>query len=125
MTDMTGHIDFKGRFGKWEIGRSETDLGILGEHLTDHQFQSALQIGNRNALTDNQAFTLRKLMGMSRIVIITAVDLARADDLDRQIIRLLLQYTHLNGCGLRSEQMGRIDIECILHVSGRMSGSLT
>ena len=59
-------------------------------------------------------------MGMGRIVIISAIDFARADDLDRQMIVFAFENSHLDGSGLGTKQMRRIHVERILHVSCRM-----
>ena len=98
IAERARYIDLNGWFCKREIRRTETNLTAIAEHLVCHCSQCAFQISQCDLLTDNQSFTLHELMGMRRIIIISSVYLARADELDRRFTLCLFKFTHLHGC---------------------------
>ena len=69
----------------------------MNEHAVGHELQGSLQVGQRDMLADDQTLALHELMGMRRIVIVSAVYLARADQLDRKLAMCLLEFSHLHG----------------------------
>ena len=118
--ERTGNIDFHRRFREREVGRTETDLATFTEHAVRHELERSLEIRQRHMFANDQTFTLHELMRMGRIIVVAAVHLARADQLDRQLTVRRFELTHLNGCRMRTQQRIGINVEGILHIACRV-----
>ena len=90
------------RLGEREVMGAEARLAIGAEHLLAEVVERALQVAERDALVDDQAFDLRELRQMTGVGDIAAIHLARGDDVDGRL--LLLHDVHLHARGLRAQQ---------------------
>jgi len=99
-----------------------------GAHLTEHRLremiEGAFQVTHRDALVNDQSFELVEDRQMGRVVLVGTVDLARADDVDRQVTAQ--QSTHLDRAGLGPQQLvigRRLDEQGVRQPARRMIGA--
>src|SRR5665647_549429 len=95
--ELAAHVDLDARLGEREEVRAHTDGALAAEELLREVVHGTLEIGERDALVDDEALDLvehRRVRGVG----VAAVDLAEADDVDGR--PLLLHDAHLHGRGV-------------------------
>ena len=104
---LAAHVDLDARLGEREEVRPHADGAVGAEELAREVVHRALEVGQRDALVDDEALDLvehRRVRGVG----VAAVDLAEADDVDGR--PLLLHDAHLDGRGVGAQQHAAVGV---------------
>ena len=77
-------------------------LRSLPEHLSHEVVERPLEVGERDALVDDESLDLRELRQVARVGHVSAIDLARREHVDGWLARL--HRAHLHRRGVRAQQ---------------------
>src|SRR5205085_3109918 len=85
IAEHTRDVDFCSGFDKRKEARPQARFGLLAEESFMKAFQRSLQIGERDALIDDQTFDLMEHRRVSRIERIASEYASRTDDANRRL----------------------------------------
>ena len=83
-----GNIDFHRGLGEGEIGGTKPNFPLLAEELFHEELKGTLEVGQRDAFIDDQAFDLTEFVRMGHIIVIAPVAFAWADHPNRFLAAL-------------------------------------
>ena len=105
--ELAVDVDLDAGLGEREEVRPDADAAVRPEELAREVSQGALEVGQRDALVDDQALDLVE-HGRVRGVRVAPVHLAEAHDVHRRL--LLLHDAHLHGRGVRAQQHAAVGV---------------
>ena len=112
-----GNVDFDARLGEREVRRTQAGLDVCTEQRLDEFVEHSLQVAERDALVNDEAFHLVEHRGVGRVGVGTE-HAARDQHLDRRLFHV--HDADLTAAGLGSQHNVVCDVERILHVAGGM-----
>ena len=92
-------VDFGARLGVREEARTEPRrVGAGAEERLGHRGQRALEVGERDAAADDQAFDLVEHRRVRQVEVVAAIDRADRDQPHRRIVLLHVPDLHRARC---------------------------
>ena len=113
-----GDIGLDGRLGEGEVVRAEPHLAVVAEEHAHDVQKRPLEIGERDAAVDGEAFELVEDGEARGRDLVASVNAADRDHVDRGLLRL--HRVDLRRRGLGPEQTLRVDEEGVARRTGRM-----